>query len=92
MLPRQRLPNGEGPSPTAPFGWPIILGFWHISQLRRGRVVQGSSPFSAYAADPCGKVIGSEHLSSSKASFLPKQKAFPCFWGVTGTAWQRIWT
>ncbi len=47
MLPRQRLHNGveRGQArPYRPMGWPIILGCWHISQPRRGLVVQGVPP------------------------------------------------
>ncbi|DBA89806.1 TPA: hypothetical protein ACH3X2_004677 [Trebouxia sp. C0005] len=33
-----------GGLPYRPMGWPIILGCWHISQPRRGLVVQGLSP------------------------------------------------
>ena len=44
MLPRQRLPHGAERGCYRHMGWPIILGCWHISQPRRGLVVQGLTP------------------------------------------------
>ncbi|DBB02255.1 TPA: hypothetical protein ACH3X3_011277 [Trebouxia sp. C0006] len=46
MLPKQRLPNGveRGARPYRLMKRPTILGCWHISQPRRGLVVQGLSP------------------------------------------------
>ena len=70
----------RGGRPYLPMGWPIILGCWHISQPRRGLVVQGLFP-SVRGLSLCRRPLWQIYCCSKPLERQPCHHGVSIKWG-----------